>query len=173
MSFCKNCGASLNEEAKFCSNCGALVETEPVQEVAEPVQETFEQPVVPPVDAQPFVQQPAQPYYVAPQAPVYVQPMYQNPAESEKQPGLAMPIWSLILSSIAFVLCLIAADTYPFSDRDVFAAFALPFSIGATPFGIVGLVKSIKGRRVAGIVICAIALTLIFIAFFASIGFLE
>ena len=147
---------------------------QPVPEpVAQPVQQpVYQQPVQQPVYQQP-VQQPVyqqpvqQPVYQQPvqqpvyQQPIYQQPVYQQPVQppmatvpaEEKKPSLVMPILCASFAVFAWLIGFIFG-------RGLGAAWAavlvtrIFLIIPALIFGIIGLIKSLKGKKsIAGIIL--------------------
>lgn len=94
--FCKNCGASLNEDVKFCPECGTPVT------VAEP-----EEPKPSPIFAEP---EPKAPMYTPP-APdySYAQPAYAQavPYMEDPSPILTWGIVGLVCSFLINILGII------------------------------------------------------------------
>lgn len=133
MGFCVNCGAKLLDGAKFCQCCGTKVATQAIDNAVE-----TEKPVS---DGEVFVFDAQE--YVPP-----VQAVKYEELPAEKKSSLVTPIIALV-STVLFFAGLLIPDSSP-----ILVLF-LPLML---IFGIIGLIKSIKGRRALGIVFSAVAL---------------
>ncbi len=168
MAFCTSCGSQLPENVRFCSSCGAKV-----SEQAAPQAPVYEAPPVSePVHEQLAYEQPIyqQPQYQAPQYS-YEQPQ-EAPVEQPRKSSLAAPILSLCFAFTAFIL------GYIFGQRTmngsiVLNVFRFFFNIPAFVLGIVGLVKSCKGKNIAGIILAAIGLLLSLYVFYLIISYFS
>ena len=181
MRFCPQCGAQLTDDAQFCPNCGTKIEQ--IQDAAATVvnaaPEAPAQPQPQPqYNPQPQYQQPQyqQPQYQQPQyqQPQYQQPQYQQPAPApvqKKKRGLGLAIAGLILGIIGMIIAYapvwVAAAMMSSGDipREatkavgiIVALFTVVFGILAFIFSLVGMIKSIKSKNIAGIIIGAIGL---------------
>ena len=129
----------------------------------QPAQPTYQQP------AQPAYQQPAQPTYQQPAAPTY---QYAPQASSEPvrpKSSLALPILAIVFSVILIILAAVAADSY-IDGMLACAIISIILLIPTFIFALIGLIKSIKGRRVIGIIFSAISLAVVLYIFFFTIG---
>ena len=136
-----------------------------------PVQPTYQQPAQPTYQqpAQPAYQQPAQPTYQQPAAPTY---QYAPQAASESvrpKSGLALPILAIVFSVILIILAAVATNSY-IDGMLACAIISIILVIPTFIFALIGLIKSIKGRRVIGIVFSAISLAVVLYIFFFTIG---
>lgn len=156
---------------------------------AQPVQQpVYQQPVQQPVYQQP-VQQPVyqqpvqQPVYQQPvQQPVYQQPVYQQPMQQpvyqpvqqpvaptapteDKKPSLVMPILAISFAVFAWLLGFLANGGMALAAMVVLRVFLL---IPSLIFGIIGLIKSLKGKKnIVGIILSACALLIVFYLLFS------
>lgn len=146
MRFCTNCGAKLLDGAKFCQCCGTRVASAPesANAAAKPVS-----------DGEVFVFD-AQEYAPPVQAVKYEE------LPAEKKSSLVTPIIAFV-SSVLFIIGLILPDSPP-----IFVLFLPILAV----FGIIGLIKSIKGRRALGIVFSAAAVSVFVLMIFAIIVYL-
>ncbi len=168
MAFCTSCGSPLPENVRFCSNCGTKLPEQaasqpPVQEAAPVSQPVYEQPAY----EQPIYQQPQ---YQAPQY-TYQQPQ-EAPAEQPKKSSLAAPILSLCFALTAFLLGYIFGQ-HTLSGGVVLNVIRFLFAIPAFVLGIVGLVKSCKGKNIAGIILSSLGLILVLYTLYIIIRFLS
>lgn len=174
--FCKYCGTQLNDDAKFCTACGKALVEEPAQAPTEPVYKAPAEPVyqapaepVYQAPAEPVYQAPAEPVYQAPAEPVYqapqyqVAPAYEAPAEPAAAPAPAQsagmfPLLSLIIGAVAATFGILSGlGVFPL-------VMALIGMIPAVIFGVLGLIRSIKGKDKKGIILSAVGLGLAFVA---------
>ena len=130
----------------------------------QPPQPVYQPPIPP---AQPAYQQPAQPTYQQPAAPTY---QYAPQAASEPvrpKSSLALPILAAVFSFIIIVISLATRDSLEglLAGGIVTLLLLIPTFI----FALIGLIKSIKGRRVAGIILSAISLALVLFFFFYAL----
>ena len=171
MSFCSNCGFSLAEDTKFCPNCGNAVNAVPVAAAQQPAEQVNVQP------EQPVFVQPQAPVQNIPQNPVYVQPVSYTVVQEERpKGGMGMPITAIVFAALTLFFFVLTGEFISEFEWDAVAggaAFTFIFAIIAQPFSVVGLVKSIKARKVAGIILSAIALFISVVFFFATVGVME
>lgn len=164
-------------ELQAMAGIAAPVEQPTPQPVQQPVyqqpvqQPVYQQPVQQPVYQQPvqqpIYQQPAQqPIYQQPvQQPVYQQPVqqpvYQQPVvpvepAAPKKPSLVMPILSASFAIFAWVLGLLVNGISLAAAIVIFRFFLI---IPALVFGIIGLIKSLKGEKnIVGIILSCVGL---------------
>lgn len=147
---------------------------------AQPVQQpVYQQPVQQPVYQQP-VQQPV--YQQPVQQPVYQQPVYQQPVQQpvyqpvqqpvastapaeDKKPSLVMPILAISFAVFAWLLGYLANGGMALAAMVVLRVFLL---IPSLIFGIIGLIKSLKGKKnIVGIILSACALLIVFYLLFS------
>ena len=129
MGFCVNCGAKLLDGAKFCQCCGTKVATQAIDNAVE-----TEKPVS---DGEVFV-------FGAQEYAPPVQAVKYEELPAEKKSSLVTPIIALV-STVLFFAGLLIPDSSP-------------ILVLMLIFGIIGLIKSIKGHRALGIVFSAVAL---------------
>lgn len=142
----------------------------PAQPVQQPVyQQPVQQPVYQQPVYQPVYQQPVQqPVYQQPvQQPVYQQPVYQPvqqpvapaaPAE-DKKPSLVMPILAISFAGFAWLLGYLASGGMALAVLVILRVFLL---IPSLIFGIIGLIKSLKGKKnIVGIILSSCALLIV------------
>ncbi len=165
---CKYCGSVLESDSKFCTTCGGKVEDQGVEKTvmvnrptgqeqvppAQPMQtpppvHTPVQPMQPPVQPNPYLQQPYQP----PVAPQYVQPMQPIPTE---QPGESMAKAAQILGIISLFCC-----------GGITAILAIVFGVLAKNQGYQG--SKAKTGIICGI-ISMVLMVLFYIVYFVVIG---
>lgn len=153
----------------------------PVEEIKEAVEEevketVFSAPEAPKPEAPAY--QPPQPVYqppIPPAQPAYQQPAapaYQYAPQTATEPvrpksGLALPILAAVFSFIIIVISLATRDSLEglLAGGIVTLLLLIPTFI----FALIGLIKSIKGRRVAGIILSAISLALVLFFFFYAL----
>lgn len=141
-------------------------------------QPQYQAPAVPQYQAaqQPQYQAAQQPQYPPQQyqAPagqqyVPVEPQYQravNPQQATPaRPRLVMSILSAVFGFISFICGFGALE-----EPEVGTVFAFLFMAAAIPLGVIGLIKSIKSKFIAGIIVAAVGL---FFAFWGFILFLA
>lgn len=153
----------------------------PVEEIKEAVEEevketVFSAPEAPKPEAPAY--QPPQPVYqppIPPAQPAYQQPAapaYQYAPQAASEPArpkssLALPILAAVFSFIIIVISLATRDSLEglLAGGVVTLLLLIPTFI----FALIGLIKSIKGRRVAGIILSAISLALVLFFFFYAL----
>lgn len=153
----------------------------PVEEIKEAVEEevketVFSAPEAPKPEAPAY--QPPQPVYqppIPPAQPAYQQPAapaYQYAPQAASEPvrpksSLALPILAAVFSFIIIVISLATRDSLEglLAGGIVTLLLLIPTFI----FALIGLIKSIKGRRVAGIILSAISLALVLFFFFYAL----
>lgn len=185
--FCPKCGATVmatppapKQDEVYAEQYATNPVEAQVQQTAQPVemqeektQAVYQQPAYsydntqhqPPVTpAAPEAQYQSQPETPAYESEPSPQNMYYTPQPEQDSPSIVLPVLSLAFGAVAFFFVFLAvifsvAGTY--AGMIVFATFAVLFSTAATPFGIIGLIKSIKAKFVKGIVLSAIGLGLV------------
>lgn len=153
----------------------------PVEEIKEAVEEevketVFSAPEAPKPEAPAY--QPPRPVYqppIPPAQPAYQQPAapaYQYAPQAASEPvrpksSLALPILAIVFSFIIIVISLATRDSLEglLAGGIVTLLLLIPTFI----FALIGLIKSIKGRRVAGIILSAISLALVLFFFFYAL----
>lgn len=153
----------------------------PVEEIKEAVEEevketVFSAPEAPKPEAPAY--QPPQPVYqppIPPAQPAYQQPAapaYQYAPQAASEPvrpksSLALPILAAVFSFIIIVISLATRNSLEglLAGGIVTLLLLIPTFI----FALIGLIKSIKGRRVAGIILSAISLALVLFFFFYAL----
>lgn len=145
----------------------------------QPAPQPVQQPVytAPAAPQRPVYQPQYQQPPVQPQAPMYQQPPVQpqpapvQPVEEKKSgASIVPPLLSVIFGVLAFVLGYVFSYIYnrylliegfAFAPMAiVFAVVRIIFCIPALVLGIIGLIKSIKAKKIVGIILAAVGLLL-------------
>ena len=162
----------IEELGHVCTNAALLGQEISMHELqamagtAAPAAQPVQQPVYQQPVQQAVYQQPVQ-------QPVYQQPVYQPaqqpvaptaPAE-DKKPSLVMPILAISFAVFAWLLGFLANGGMALAAMVVLRVFLL---IPSLIFGIIGLIKSLKGKKnIVGIILSACALLIVFYLLFS------
>ena len=152
-------------EATVCVN-----PTAPQPVAQQPVYAAPQQPQYPPqqpVYQQPVYQQPV--YQQPPQAPVYQQAPAAPAQEKKSAAAIVFPILSAVFALLALLLSIFAGQIYHsfiMAGAPVYVIILavsivrIIFCIPSLVFGIIGLIKSIKAKKIVGIILAALGLLL-------------
>lgn len=167
MKFCSNCGSQLADDAKFCPNCGSKIESAPAPEVTP-------NPIVTEPTPTPTAASNTTVYVTAPAAPAQPAPTpapAPAPAPKKKKVGLAicgfifalLAVGMLIISLFVFSPLMANASSVDEAGIICFIAvvcdgFCMLISFLAFLFSLIGMIKAIKTKGVAGIILGALGL---------------